>query len=231
MIHLSYLLQPFHRLEVLSKRGNELLNDFERARLLRYTRDEPKLQLQLSRWLIHEQLSRSFPDLSRCWKLVTDTAGRPSATHPDFDTQIYYSLSHCEGLIVGVISDRYPVGIDAEPKDQPIKDSFIRVAFTSLEQECIRNSSYQLADEMRLRWTLKESLGKMTGQVGFVSVVSFCTGKFAELDTFQPEFSEAYHAWIQCLPISNGHFVTLAVAQDRLSPPEVEIFDSSEWVD
>lgn len=231
MIHLSYLLQPFQRLEVLSKRGNELLNDFERARLLRYTRDEPKLQLQLSRWLIHEQLSRSFPDLSRCWELVSDTIARPSAIHPDLDFQIHYSLSHCEGLIVCVISDNHSIGIDAEPKDQPIKDSFIQVAFTSLEQAIIRQSPNTLAEEMRLRWTIKESLGKMTGQVGFESVVSFCTGNFSKFDSCKPEFSEAYHAWIQCLPISNGHFVTLAVAQDRLSPPEVEIFDSSEWVD
>ncbi len=230
MIHLSYLIQPFDKSELLEVRGNELLNDAERARLLRYTRDEPKLQLVSSRWLIHEQLARSFPNLSPFWKLSSDSAGRPFAIHADLDTQIHYSLSHCEGLIVCVISDDFSVGIDAEPKDQPIKDSFIEVAFTSLEQASICNSPNNLADEMRLRWTIKESFGKMTGQVGFESIVNFCTGKFLQLDGFEAVFSEEYNAWVLCLPISNGHFVTLVVAQDRLSPPDIEVFDSSNWV-
>jgi phosphopantetheinyl transferase len=229
MIHISYLNQPFHRSKSLAERGSELLNNLERSRLLRYTRDEPKLQLVLSRWLIHEQLARSFPELSRCWRLTSDATGRPSATHPDFNTQIHYSLSHCVGLIACVISDDCSVGIDSEPKDQLIKDSFIDVGFTTFEQEKIRTSPFKSSDEMKLRWTIKESLGKMTGQVGFESIVSFCTEKISQLDAYMPVFLENYDAWICCLPISNGHFATLAVAQDRLTRPDIEIFDSSAW--
>ncbi len=230
MIHISYLNQPFHESNSLAESGRELLNDFERSRLLRYTRDEPKLQLLLSRWLIHEHLARSFPKLSRRWQLTSDPTGRPLATHPDLDAEIHYSLSHCEGLIACVISADYSVGIDAEPKDQLIKESFIQVGFTSSERERIRKSPFTASDEMKLRWTVKESLGKMTGQVGLESIVGFCTEKISQLDAHMPLFIETYDAWICRLPISNGHFVTLAVAQDRHTRPEIEIFNSSEWV-
>ena len=229
MIHVSFLIEPTQKSNVLEELGHTLLNDTERSRLLRYTRTDSKRQLRLSRWLVHEQLARSFPDLPRSWKLASDITGRPIAVHSELDNEINYSLSHCDGLIVCVVSDSAAIGIDAEPKNQPIKDSFLNVAFTPLEREQIRNCSADSLDEMRLRWTIKESLGKMTGQVGFESIVAFCTGTVSHLDPLSFVFVEAYGAWLCCLPFSNGHFITLVVAQDRLLPPEIVTFDAARW--
>jgi len=225
MIHVSFLIEPTQSSNVLEELGHTLLNDAERSRLLRYTRTDSKRQLLLSRWLVHEQLARSFPDLPHSWKLASDMKGRPIAVHSELDNEINYSLSHCDGLIVCAVSDSAAIGIDAEPKNQPIKDSFLNVGFTALEQQQIRNSSADSLDEMRLRWTIKESLGKMTGQVGFESIVEFCTGAMSYLDPLSFVFVEAYGAWLYCLPFSNGHFITLVVAQDRLLPPEIETYD------
>jgi len=231
MLHTSFLIEPTQQSNVLEELGHTLLNDTERSRLLRYTRTDSKRQLLLSRWLVHEQLTHSFPDLPRSWKLASDIKGRPIADHPELDNEINYSLSHCDGLIVCVVSDSAAIGIDAEPKNQPIKDSFLNVAFTFLEQEQIRNSSADSLDEMRLRWTIKESLGKMTGQVGFESIVAFCTGAMSHLDPLSIVFVEAYGAWLCYLPFSNGHIITLVVAQDRLSPPEIVTFDAARWLE
>jgi phosphopantetheinyl transferase len=134
------------------------------------------------------------------------------------------------GLIACVISDNLAVGIDAEPKNQPLKNSFVDVGFTPLEQDRIRRSNHQQPEEMRQRWTIKESLAKMTGQVGFEAIVGFCTGTLSCLEGNAPTFLSKHNAWIYYLPVSNNHFVTLVASQGGSAPPDVEIFDSARWM-
>ena len=231
MLHASFLMQPVEHFGFLLQRGNELLNDIERSRYFRYARNESRQQLVLSRWLVHERLARSFPHLPCNWQLTYDAIGRPAAQHPELRCPVSYSLSHCDNLSICAISNSAVIGIDAEPLHFAVKDSFIEIAFTDLEQETIRSSDWDSIQEMRFRWTIKESLGKMSGQIGFESIVAFCTASIPGL--FEPFVVSCprYRSWIYGIPVGSDHVATLAVPQDTDEPMKLVCDNASYWLD
>lgn len=230
MLHASFLLQPVDNYEYLLQRGEALLNDVERSRYYRYARNEARQQLIFSRWLVHERLARSFPHLPFNWQLTIDAIGRPTAQHPELSNSINYSLSHCDYLTICAICNNADIGIDAEPTHLAVKDSFIEIAFTDLERETIRSSHRDSTQEMRFRWTIKESLGKMTGQIGFQSIVAFCTASIPSFEAPSVVSCPRYRSWIYSIPVGSEHFATLAVSQDADRPMELICNDAAFWL-
>ena len=230
MLHASFLLQPVDNYEYLLQRGKALLNGVERSRYFRYARNESRQQLIFSRWLVHERLARSFPHLPCNWQLTFDALGRPAAQHPELCNSVNYSLSHCDHLTICAISNNAAIGIDAEPNHLAVKDSFFEIAFTDLERETIRSSHWDSIQEMRFRWTIKESLGKMTGQIGFESIVAFCTATIACRNEPSVVSCPRYRSWIYSIPVGSEHFATLAVSQDTDGPMELICDDAAYWL-
>ncbi len=94
-------------------------------------------------------------------EIMTGEHGKPCfKTHTD----IHFNISHTEGLVVCVLSDK-PVGIDVE-RIHEFKDSLPRRVLTEKEQEFLfgYKENIEVYRELFFRfWTLKESYLKWDG--------------------------------------------------------------------
>ena len=95
-------------------------------------------------------------EISEC-DIEKQEKGKPYFTTND---NIKFSISHCNGLCVCVLSDK-EVGIDCESV-RDVSDAVMRRCFSPEEREYVNRSSERDVDFTRL-WTLKESYVKMTG--------------------------------------------------------------------
>ena len=73
--------------------------------------------------------------------------------------KIYFNISHSNGTIVLVISDK-EIGVDVEYF--VYKESVVRKYFTNNEQNEIQNSTNKVYDFTRI-WVMKEAFVKMKG--------------------------------------------------------------------
>ena len=231
MIQIGYLSPPIDPLLRVLQRGEKLLNASERLRYDRYARSESKQELILSRWLAHEQLARCFPKSSAHWELSHDPVGRPIAIHTDTNQAVHLSISHCKRLTVCALCEGTFLGIDAESTTQTLRDSFRDIAYTNLERDLIRNSHFSQQNELLWRWTIKESIAKMTGNVGFEAIANVCTASLPYLPPSQWVRFDEEGAWIYPLRTSHHHFVSLAIPISLDPPIEPLCTNASTWMD
>ena len=90
-------------------------------------------------------------------------------------SDIFFSISHCDGLAVCVLSDK-PVGVDCESV-RKVSTAVMKRCFGSIESDYVNNSEDRNIAFTRI-WTLKESYVKMTGD----GVSSSLTDKCFDID-------------------------------------------------
>ncbi len=104
----------------LASKGEALLNATELDRFARLRSRSAQETFALSRWLVHQCLSRLNLSEQDSWRLSVDDRGRPIALEQSTNSTIRYSLSHRQDAIACALSAEAAVGIDLEPWDQPI---------------------------------------------------------------------------------------------------------------
>jgi 4'-phosphopantetheinyl transferase len=212
MIHVSYFAHPTEQLQSVLQRGRELLNATETDRYERYSQIESKHQLLISRWLVHERLARSFPEFTRAWQLANDSDGRPIARHASIGNPIALSISHCNGLALCAMSDECSIGVDTEPRNVDLKYSFMDFVFNELEQCLIQQSNQQMQEQMLLRWTIKESIAKMMGQVEMEQIIDIETQSIEFLEEGCFANIESSSSTLYRIPVSADHIAILAMS-------------------
>ena len=146
-------------------------------------------------------------DAHRCaWELLSDaliTAGHSLSDYTLCHTPLgkpyfaephapHFSLSHTKALAVCAISDT-PIGVDAEPCDRKVSPAVCRRFLGGCSPE-----------EAVLRWTERESFGKLTGE-----------GAASQPTVFDPDVL-CFHS----TPVA-GHLITVChLRTDPPSPPK-----------
>ena len=96
------------------------------------------------------------------------------------DSPLHFSLSHSGRLVAALLSDA-PCGVDIQIMDKPISDALFRRVLN----ECERSADADFFDV----WTLKECLGKLTGEG--LGVLEEKTVNYANYNRFLTDISDS----------------------------------------
>ncbi|MEQ8332563.1 4'-phosphopantetheinyl transferase superfamily protein [Nisaea sp.] len=152
--------------------------------------------------------------------------GKPLLVSPDIGADLFFSLSHTDGLAIVAASRAGPVGIDAERRSRRIADAALKAVMSRGELDRISRKGPE--EGLRL-WTLKEAYSKALG-LGLhlrFSDLDFSTGLSGSVDA-----PRGFHTWHgQEIPVGGDHIATLAypvrrgraVRIETREPPEIPI--------
>tara|TARA_R110002012_G_scaffold79261_2_gene201839 strand:- start:451 stop:1167 length:717 start_codon:yes stop_codon:yes gene_type:complete len=168
----------------------------------------------LRRELIAE-LAGCAPDSLR---FTRDVHGRPLLVDPVLGADLFFSLSHTDGLAIVAASTAGPVGIDAERRSRRIAEAALKAVMSDAE---LRRIS-QTGPEQGIRfWTLKEAYSKALGLGMHL--------RFSDLD-FSAGISGTsaapygFHGWRgEELPVGEDHIATLAFPVRRGRPVRIDL--------
>lgn len=98
----------------------------------------------------------------REWQIVPDANGRPRIAKSM--PQLKFSISYAEPVVLVAVSEKCPVGIDAETVEDIFTEDLITAFCCSCEQTVLHDgrASQNSRDFVRL-WTLKEAYTKLMG--------------------------------------------------------------------
>jgi phosphopantetheinyl transferase len=156
-------LAPVHRVgehadyrEILSA-GELLALDQIRSPLLHDRKLAGRVILRTA--LSHAVDGRIGP---REWRIQPDANGRPRIAKSM--PQLNFSISYAEPVVVVAVSEKFPVGVDAETVEDACTDDLIAAFCCPCEQSLLHTgaASQNSRDFVRL-WTLKEAYTKLVG--------------------------------------------------------------------
>lgn len=157
----------------------------------------------------HDLLRASLENLKFNFKseesgLAYHPGGKPFfAKHPE----LYFNLSHCDGLAVCLISSR-ECGADVEMR-RAVRPGILRKIFTSCERDAVQDSADPELTFTRI-WTLKESYVKAIGKgIAFPMQEIFFTQSEPEICSNR-EHAEFY----QVILPESGHIISLCILED-----------------
>jgi 4'-phosphopantetheinyl transferase len=178
---------------------DQLLNDSERARELRFHFARDRRQFVITRALVRSVLSR-YADVPACdWQFEPGSHGRPRVVQPQA-AHLSFNLSHTSGLILLAVAARMPLGVDTEntrQREAPLEivDHF----FSPPEAQALAALPAALQPARFFQyWTLKEAYIKAKEQGLSIPLAKFGM----QLDTpdqiapwFSPEIEPNPQHW------------------------------------
>jgi len=204
-----------------------LLNDEERARVLRFKFEKHRLEGLATRALVRTALSRYGEVAAGDWRFRANAQGKPAI---DAECGLSFNLSNSPGLVVCLVAEgAVEVGVDVEPQER--SGQILELApkvFSAREQAQLA----ELADAEKLDralslWTLKESYIKARG-LGlsipldkFSFVFGGAEGIGLELDA---SLGDEAARWRFCQLYYAGH--RLAVMVDGLVAGALEVWEA-----
>lgn len=165
--------EPQSALELLYLR--DLLSCDERRRLERFVVEAPRLRYLISRATLRTTLSQYSNVAPRAWRFATNRYGKPRIDAPFLGDQLYFNVSHCEGLIGIAVARTEDIGIDVENVGRRLDTGLLAPAvFTETERAALAAAS----DEHRRKlfftfWTLKEAYIKARGMGLSIDLAGF----------------------------------------------------------
>lgn len=96
------------------------------------------------------------------WAIGIEASGRPSAYHPRSGSRLALSIAHTGAWIAAAVCDSGEIGIDIERRD-PSRDhlGIAELAFGTAGRDMVSRGG---ADAFYRLWTLREAMGKATGE-------------------------------------------------------------------
>ncbi len=131
-----------------------------------FTRQEDRYRYIISRALIRRALSEASDEIvpPNRWRIRTLSCGKPWASDPAGTGNVYFNLSHAQGLSVVAVSVDQEVGIDIEPLNQDIQLIDLWAVLTERERFDLALTAPEKRSSKLLRiWTLKEAYLKLLG--------------------------------------------------------------------
>ncbi len=142
-----------------------LLSPDERERYERFRVTASQTQFLAARGLLRTTLSLYRPIAPQRWRFSTNRYGRPFVEPAAAAGDLFFSLSHTEGLLACAVSACPEVGVDAEALDRRLDYvDLARSIFTSVEAALIAGAAPEVtAATFFAIWTLKEAYIKARG--------------------------------------------------------------------
>jgi 4'-phosphopantetheinyl transferase len=154
----------------------QLLNAAERARWQRFLVDGARLQYLVARALVRTSLSRYADVAADAWAFEANSYGRPYVHLPAACRDLYFNLSHTDGLVACAVSRHGEVGVDVENIGREV--DFVALAPTVFAPEEVASVVACAPAERRQRffsyWTLKEAYIKARGMGLSLALDGFC---------------------------------------------------------
>lgn len=187
-IHLWFARDSDCTPELLARYRDELMNDEERVRHLRFHFERDRNQFALTRALVRTVLSRYAPIAPADWQFAKASHGRPYICNPQ-PPALNFNLSHTKGLVVLAISAPMTMGVDVENCVQ--RAAPLEVAEGYFSKPEVASLFALPASEQQERffhyWTLKESFIKAEGQ-GLSLPLDQFSMQFARPDAVEIDF-------------------------------------------
>lgn len=190
------------------------LDDGELERFHRFKFDRHRKQFALAHAFMRQALSYYAPIAPESWCFTKNQYGKPFVAN-DLCDNLFFNLSHTNGLMALAISHNEPLGIDVEFRDSKVKGPKIADRFFS-EQEVASLLSLDVSFQAHRffdYWSLKESYIKACGKGLAIPLGDF---SFA-LDRAEIGFTTAESlnddpdSWVfSLLNLGDAHAVALA---------------------
>ncbi len=138
-------------------------NERKHANQFRFSKD--RHLYVIAHLYVRKILSRYGSLPPAAWRFQTNAYGKPFVSNYQY-TELFFNLSHTQGLIACIVSYKKDVGIDVEKYKQLYDfNSLCETAFSLLEVADILSLKERFLQEQRFftYWTLKESYIKACG--------------------------------------------------------------------
>ncbi len=167
------------------------------------------------------------------WRFKKNAYGKPFIINYQY-SELYFNLSHTQGLIACIVAYKKAIGVDVERYRQ-LQDfnALCQTAFSSLEVADILSLKKRSAQEQRFftYWTLKESYIKARGMglsipLQQFSFIEITTGKWElHCDT---DLMNNGKNWQFFSDKIDEHYLAITVAalpSEIITPPKICFFD------
>jgi 4'-phosphopantetheinyl transferase len=204
-------------------------NEQARANTFKFNHDR---HLYVTAHLYVRKILSQYASLSpSSWCFQTNAYGKPFITNHQY-TELYFNLSHTQGLIACILAYRQAVGVDVE-RHRQLHDfnALCQTAFSPLEVADILSLKKRSSQEQRFftYWTLKESYIKARGMGLSIPLQQF---SFIEKKTEKwalhcdSNVMKSGKNWRFSSHKTNEHYLATAVAPSkRIRPLGIYIFD------
>jgi len=208
-----------------------LLDAPERERWQRFLVEGARLQYLVGRALVRTTLSRYAGVPEDAWRFEPNRHGRPYISQPAEFRDLYFNLSHTEGLVACAVSRSSDVGVDVENIQRELDTlALAPTVFAPMEVA----SLWQCRPEERSHyffsyWTLKEAYIKARG-MGLALALDgfwFDLGGAAPRVTFGDRCPDQAGRWRfrQFMPTPQ-HKLAVAVSPPAGQEPDIRV----QWV-
>jgi 4'-phosphopantetheinyl transferase len=153
--------QPESKLKQFAK----LLSEDELARAERLYFQQHRQRFTVGRGMLRTILSRYLNVAPQEIVFAYEAFGKPVLAEPFKDSQIWFNLSHCQGMALCAVSMGRPIGIDLE-YIRPVTDVLVLAQqfFSPNEYAVMKSLPPNQKQEVFFRyWTCKEAYLKATG--------------------------------------------------------------------
>lgn len=196
-----------------------LLTADEAARRARFIRASDQRTFVVTRALIRTTLSAYGPTAPRDWRFATNQHGCPAVVDAQAGTpRLTFNVSHTDGLVALAVTLGFPVGVDVERVDRPVREDIPGRYFAPSEVRDLRSRpAAQQAREFFEYWTLKEAYIKARGMGLAIPLADFAftlappappTIRFVDGFDDEPGRWQFWQAWP-----TDVHRLSLAVAR------------------
>jgi 4'-phosphopantetheinyl transferase len=162
------------------------------------------------------------------WRFQKNVYGKPFIANDQY-TELYFNLSHTQGLIACIVSYRQAVGIDVERYKQLADfDALCQTAFSPLEVADILSLKKRSVQEQRFftYWTLKESYIKARGvglsiplqQFSFIETIA----EKWELQCHSSMMDDGKNWWFSSTKLNDYFLATAVASPDNVIKPVVQ---------
>jgi 4'-phosphopantetheinyl transferase len=226
-------LVPLPLADDIRSRCRQLLSQDETARLQRFRSGAAGEQFLVARALLRTALS-TYEDIAPAeWHFTTNSYVKPYISGPDCLRNLYFNLSHTEGLVACAISRDHEIGIDVEctrrEAGRLLSDPRL---FTPRERAVLAQlPEPDKGQHFFSLWTLKEAYVKARGMglalpldaFGFSFEYGCSATPHINFSPCCTDMPEQWH-FFQCDPMP-GHKLALAV----MAPAECAVSMQMHW--
>ncbi len=144
----------------------QLLAAEDREKLAGYRDRRARLHYFAGRALLRHALSQTAEVEPHAWRLRYGEHGKPELAPPFDRTRLFFSISHCGGLVVCAVAMGRKVGVDVEWLGRRVDEGGIARRFFSPQEvrDIEERSGIERARRFFALWTLREAYVKARGE-------------------------------------------------------------------
>ncbi len=221
-LHLKYSYAEEFKNSKSFESAFAILSQAEKSQYQKYSFEKDKNLYLLARYLLRSTLSRYSNAITPAnWVFEFNPFGRPFVINKNRPNDLFFNLSHSDGIVVCALASTQEVGVDVENSKR--ESSYLELAehcFSNIEIEKLKSmdKKFHQAEFFKF-WTLKESYIKARG-MGLqlpLDQFSFQIGKKNDVHiVFDPRMNEDSERWKFKLINSIGTYqIAVALATSR----------------